>query len=102
VAASSLSPGKIMTVDINLDAVLNFTSTDTNKGSLTLSMRRTNPNGTRDIYSNRNVSFEGPNRYMIDFRNWDGKGDISFCRRISMDEGRCTLLKNEAPAKQPN
>jgi len=101
VAASSLSRGQTMTVDLKLDAVLNFKSTDPNKASLTIAMRRTNPNGTRDTYSNRNVSFEGGNSYTIDFRSWDGKGDISFCRRISSDEGRCTLLKNEAPARQP-
>jgi len=102
VAASSLSPGKIMTVDLKPDAVLNFKSTDMNKGSLSITMRRTNPDGTRDTYTNRNVSFDGGNSYFIDFRNWDGKGDISFCRIISMDEGRCNLVKNEAPAKQPN
>jgi hypothetical protein len=90
-----------MTVDLNLGAVLNFKSTDPNKGTLTIIARRTNPNGTRDTYSNRNVSFGGGNNYFIDFRNWNGKGDIAFCRRISEDEGRCSLLKNEAPATQP-
>jgi hypothetical protein len=101
VAASSLSQGKTMTLDLNLDAVLNFKSTDPNKGTLTITMRRTNPSGTRDTFSNRNVSFDGGNSYSIDFRNWDGKGDITFCRRISFDNERCTLLKNEAPSKQP-
>jgi Holliday junction resolvase-like predicted endonuclease len=103
VIAGSLSRGQTMSVELNLNAGrLNLKSTDTRKGSLTITMRRTNPNGTRDTFSHRDVSFDGGYSYAMDFGSWDGKGDISFCRRISSDEGRCNLLKNEAPANQPN
>jgi len=92
-----------MSVELNLNpGRLNLKSTDTRKGSLSFSMRRTNPNGTRDTFSHRDVSFDGGYRYAIDFGSWDGKRDIPFCRSISPDEGRCNLLKNEAPANPPN
>jgi len=103
VVAGSLSRGQTMSVELNLNAGrLNLKSTDTRKGSLSITMRRTNPNGTRETFSHRDVSFDGGYSYAMDFGSWDGKRDISFCRSISPDEGRCSLLKNEAPANQPN
>lgn len=103
VFAGSLSRGQTMSVELDLNAGwLKLKSTDNKKGSLTITMRRTNPNGARDTFSHRDVSFDGGYPYAMDFGRWDGKGDISFCRSISPDEGRCNLLKNEAPATQPN
>jgi len=103
VGATSLSRGKTFSLELkSAEGRLYVKSTETKQLNFTVQMRRTNPSGTRDTFSHRDIPFDGANSYSIDFGNWDGKGDIQFCRANSSDEGRCTALKNEAPAKQPN
>jgi hypothetical protein len=103
ISAASLSRGQTLSLELkSAEGRLFVKSTDPKKLDVTFQMRRTNPDGSRDIYSNRDVSLFGGYSYWMDFGRWDGKRDISFCRNISPDEGRCGVFKNEAATNLPN
>jgi hypothetical protein len=91
-----------MTANLDLAAGhLNFKSTEPTKSSFSISMRRTNPGGSRDIYSHADISFGPDNNYGFDFSKWDGKSDVCFYEMM-VRKPPCTALKNQAPANQPN
>ena len=72
------------------------------KDSFTVKMRRTNPGGTRDTYTQQDISFNKTNSYAMDFGQWDGKGDMCFYDWCdSCEKRQCTKLKNESIAKEP-
>lgn len=97
VFSSSLTNGK--TINVNLDLASNklaFKSDDSSKTKFSVMMRRTNPGAARETYSHQDVSFGRTNSYVLDFGNWDGKGDACFYEKCSgCSEGQCTALKNE-------
>jgi len=103
VLSSLLSAGK--TITVNLDIIngrLYFETGEVKKISFTVMMRRTNPGGTRDVYTHRDISFGKTNTYAMDFGQWDGKGDMCFYDWCdSCEKRQCTKLKNESIAKEP-
>jgi hypothetical protein len=97
VTSSTLSPGKIIKVTLDLTSgKLYFNSDDGKKSSFEVMMRRTNPGGVRQNYSHQAVSFGRANSYVLDFAQWDGGGEACFQEKCAgCDESRCTKLKNE-------
>jgi len=97
VASSLLSPGKTIKVTLDLTGgKLYFNSDDGKKSSFELMMRRTNPGGVRQIYNHQAVSFGRANSYVLDFAQWDGKGEACFQEKCAgCNESQCTKLKNE-------
>jgi len=97
VASSQLKTGKTITVDLEADkGRLYFRTDDATKDSFTVMVRRTNPGGTRDVYTHKDVSFSSSNSYAVNFGDWDAHGDMCFaevCDRCK--ENPCTKLKNE-------
>jgi hypothetical protein len=98
---SLLEAGRSITV--NLDAEkgrLCFKSDDKKRDSFTVKMRRTNPGGTRDMFTHQAISFGKTNSYAMDFGQWDGKGEMCFYEWCDVsDHKRCTKLGNEANVK---
>jgi hypothetical protein len=103
IGAAWLSGGKTLSLELNSAAgQLAVKSSDTKQLKLSIQMRRTNPGGSRDTFSHRNVPFISGYKYALDFGRWDGKSDIRFCRAFSPDDWVCPALKNEAPVNPPN
>jgi len=98
VAAAFLSRGKTMTVALVMTGggILRFNSDERKPVSFSVNMRRTNPSGSRDVYAHRNISFGKTNSYLMDFREWNGKGEMPFCELGPWDDQRCQGFKNEA------
>jgi len=101
VASSLLKTGKTITVDLDTDkGRLYFKTDDTKKDTFTVKMRRTNPNGTRDTFAHKDISFGKMSSYAMDFGQWDGKSDICFYEVCdTCQANRCTKLKNESSAR---
>jgi len=106
-SSSSLSRGKDIWVELDrskggaTDDWLSLGSNDTKRISFTVAMRRTNPDGSRNSYTQHDVSFGPENFYRMDFGKWDGKGEIRFCQAVG-SVAPCTLLKNETSTPSPN
>jgi hypothetical protein len=100
VSSSLLATGKRITVDLDTDkGRLYFKSDDAKKDSFTVKIRRTNPGGIRNLYSNQDISFSSSNSYAMDFGNWDGKSEMC-CYEVcaGCKDNNCTKLKNESSA----
>jgi hypothetical protein len=97
VTSSFLSLGKTIKITLDLTSdMLYFNSDDEKKGSFEVMMRRTNPGGMRQVYSHQAVSFGRANNYVLDFAQWDGRGEACFHEKCpGCDESQCTKLKNE-------
>ena len=101
VASSMLKTGKTITVDLDTDkGRLYFKTGDAVKDSFTVKMRRTNPAGTRDMFTHKDISFGGMSSYAMDFGQWDGHSEICFYEVCdSCKANQCTKLKNESGAQ---
>ena len=121
VTPSPLARGKGMWMELDMSrewllfgSAETVRSDETKKSSFSILMRRTNPGGTRDVYTHRDVSLASNNLYRMQFGEWDGKGDLRFCYARGNGEIKagttrpprdwpemfCTPLKNEtAPMK---
>ena len=84
------------------DNWLSLGSDDTKKTSFSVTMRRTNPDGSRNGYTQHDVSFGQDNFYRMEFGKWDGKGEIRFCKAGSPGNALCMPLKNEDSLPRPN
>ncbi len=103
VGNSFLSRGKRIWIELNsATGELLLASNETRKTVFTINMRRTNPGGTRDLYTQHDISFGRDNSYSMDFGKWDGKGEIRFCEGVRLVNAPCTSLKNEAFSSRPN
>src|SRR5438105_2486394 len=79
VTSSLLIAGKTFTLDLNADkGWLYFKTDDAQKDSFAVMMRRTNPGGTRDVFTHKDISFSAKNSYAMDFGQWDGKSALCF------------------------
>jgi len=100
VTSSVLEVGKTFTVDLNADKGLVYFKTDSvKKDSFTVMMRRTNPGGTRDVFTHKDISFSAKNSYAMDFGQWDGKSAVCFYVAgdlESAEKKQCTNLENES------
>jgi hypothetical protein len=98
VVSSPLEAGR--TITVNLDAAkgrLYFKTDGIKKDNFAVKMRRTNPDGTRDVYARRDVSFGKANSYAMDFGQWDGKAGVCFHEGCDGCESKqCTRLTNES------
>jgi len=97
IASPSLSIGQTITVNLDCEnGKLYFKSDEAKKSSFSVMMRRTNPGGVRETYNHQGVSFGSANSYVMDFVQWDGKGEACFYDRCDGCRDReCTRLKNE-------
>jgi hypothetical protein len=103
VTNSFLSRGKSMRVELESSkGWLKLGANEPKKSSFSINMRRTNPGGSRDVYTQHDVSFGRDNGYTMDFGKWDGRGEIRFCQAVGVDSAPCTSLKNEALLPKPN
>jgi hypothetical protein len=96
-----LEAGKTITVSLDAEkGRLYFKSDDLKRDSFAVKMRRTNPGGTRDLFTRQAISFGKTNGYAMDFGQWDGKGEMCFYEVCDVcDLKRCTKLGNEAEVK---
>jgi hypothetical protein len=98
VVSSPLETGR--TITVGLDAAkgrLYFKTDGVKKDAFGVKMRRTNPDGTRDVYARQSISFGKANSYSMDFGQWDGKADVCFYEGCDGCENKqCTKLTNES------
>ncbi len=98
ITSSLLEAGKTLTVNLDADhGRLYFKSDDIKSDRFGVTMRRTNPGGAREMFKRQAISFGKTNSYVMDFGQWDGKGEVCFYESCDVcDLKRCTKLGNEA------
>lgn len=99
--SSFLETGKTITVNLDVEkGRLYFKSDDIKRASFGVKMRRTNPGGTREMFTHQAISFGKTNSYAMDFGRWDGKSEMCFYEWCEVcDLKPCTKLGNEANVK---
>ena len=100
-----LNPGK--TVTVTLDTVkerLFFKDNDGKKDKYDVRVERTNANGTKNFYENKEFAIGKSDNYEMDFSKWDGKGEMCFeedDEGNGFDDNKCVEEPNEAkPGKK--
>ncbi|HKC62916.1 MAG TPA: hypothetical protein VKB86_04730, partial [Pyrinomonadaceae bacterium] len=99
VSALRLSSGKSVAATLDLFAgLLFFKDDDREKNNYNVMMRRTNPDGTQNVYQRHDISFGTSDNYVMEYGKWDGRGAVCF----KVDDGKgfdnsaCVELSNEA------
>jgi hypothetical protein len=99
--SSMMAAGKTITVNLDLaKGRLYFKTDDAKKNNFSVKMRRTNPDGLRNLYTHQDISFGSSNSYAMDFGQWDGKSEMCFYEVCDVcDLKRCSKLGNETEVK---
>jgi hypothetical protein len=99
-----LSSGKTVTTTLDVNAGRLFIKDDdVKRNKFNAMMRRTNPDGTQNVYQHQDISFGTTDNYMMEYGNWDGQSAICF----KVDDGKgfdntvCVELADEAMPTQP-
>jgi hypothetical protein len=103
----ALAAGKTVYVKLDPDAgLIYFKDDDGDEDKYDVSVTRTNPDGTENVFEEFDMDIGDDNIYVLNFGAWDGKGDI--CVKDDADEDgdyadeECTEIQNEKPAKKSN
>lgn len=107
VSTLKLSSGKTLSATLDtLAGRLFFKDTDEKRNKYSVMMRRTNPDGTRQVYQLHDISFGASDNYVMEFGKWDGSGAVCF----KVDDGKgfdqtgCVEMPNEverSPRQSP-
>jgi hypothetical protein len=100
-----LAAGKTVsaTLDTNGEHLF-FRDDDEKRNKYSVMMRRTNPDGTQNVYRRHDISFGATDNYLMEYGKWDGQ--VPVCFKVDdgkgFDQSICVEMPNEAGAQQKN
>jgi len=105
ISTLTLTVGKTVSATLDTNGGrLFFRDDDEKRNKYSVLIRRTNPDGTQNLYQRYDISFGATDNYVMEYGKWDGQGSVCF----KVDDGKgfdqsiCVEMPNEAGAQQKN
>ncbi len=93
-----LVAGKSLTFDFDFEqGKLLLSDDDGDRDAYDIRIVRVKPDGTLQVFEQDDLSFGKADRYEVDFRDWDGKGEMCF-----KDDGDGDGFSDEECVEEPN